>query len=748
MKSNRVLWVASLFVIALALAACGGQKETPTAEPTVVPLPTQACPEQEPCPSCPTCPEPPPPVEPVVKEVPYQEQWANSPHNDATAEAFNHWNEDDPKEVPANCAKCHSTPGYQDFLGADGSAVGAVDAAAPIGTTIQCVACHNPATATMNSVTFPSGVEIMDLGPQSRCMVCHQGRASKVQVDAAIEKNASLDDPDSVGAELGFVNIHYFAAAATRLGTEVKGGYEYDGKTYDARFDHVAGVDTCIGCHNPHTLEIKLDTCKTCHTGVNSPEDLKAIRMAGSLVDYDGDGDTSEGIASEIEGLQAMLYQAIQAYAIEKAGAAIVYDAVTYPYFLSDANGNGAVDAGEGNYTAWTGRLLRAAYNYQTSIKDPGAFAHGGKYIIELLYDSIEDLNTVISTPVDLSQAHRLDAGHFASSEEPFRHWDAEGLVPGDCAKCHSAEGLPTFLGEASRNRDGVTGTNIAVDVSSGLNCATCHNDLATFTRREVLKVKFPSGAVLDIGDPDSNLCLSCHQGRESGLSLNRAITAAAVEDDDTVSERLRFANPHYFAAGATLFGADANGAYQYAGKAYNGRNQHVPAFSTCIQCHNAHALTVNIQQCSVCHAGVATIEDVQNIRMDTAAAVDHDGDGDTTEGIANEIATVNEKLYAAIQEYAATKAGTAILYAGDAYPYFFSDANANGQRDEGEGAYATWTARLLRAAYNYQWVAKDPGAFAHNGDYILQVLYDSLEDLGGDTTGLNRPTPPPAAAP
>jgi hypothetical protein len=46
----------------------------------------------------------------------------------------------------------------------------------------------------------------------------------------------------------------------------------------------------------------------------------------------------------------------------------------------------------------------------------------------------------------------------------------------------------------------------------------------------------------------------------------------------------------------------------------------------------------------------------------------------------------------------------------------------------------------LLRAAYNYQWVQKDPGAFAHNGKYILQVLYDSIADIGGDVTGLTRP--------
>ena len=34
----------------------------------------------------------------------------------------------------------------------------------------------------------------------------------------------------------------------------------------------------------------------------------------------------------------------------------------------------------------------------------------------------------------------------------------------------------------------------------------------------------------------------------------------------------------------------------------------------------------------------------------------------------------------------------------------------------------------------------KDPGAYAHNPTYILQVLYDSIEDVGGDVTSLVRP--------
>lgn len=719
MKLKHVLVGLLLFGAVLALAACGSSTPVP---PTSAPQPIQACPTAVPCPDCPTCPEP------VVENVPFQDLWANSPHNDQTAEAFNHWNEDDPAEVPTSCAKCHSTPGYLDYLGADGSAPGQVDAAAPIGTTVQCIACHNDVTLTLDSVVFTSGLELTHLGDQARCMVCHQGRESKISVDEDIAGTVG-EDLDVVNADLGFINIHYFAAGVTRYGTEVKGGYEYDGKTYDPRFDHVAGFDTCNDCHDMHTLEIKVNDCATCHTGVSSVEDVENIRMNGSLVDYDGDGDITEPIKAEIDGLREKLYQAIQAYATEISGTAIVYNPDSYPYFFADANANGAVDEGEEGFDAWTGRLLRAAYNYQVSVKDPGAFAHGGKYIIELLYDSTEDLNIQISSPVDLSTAHRIDAGHFAASEEPFRHWDEEGEVSASCSRCHSAAGLPLYL------KDGVS---ISQPPSSGLNCATCHNDLTTFTRFEVGAVKFPSGASLDTGLSDSNLCINCHQGRESTVSVDNAIKNAGVGDDD-VSDKLSFRNPHYFAAGATLFGSEAEGAYQYAGQEYLGRNMHVNAFSSCVQCHDTHALTVRVEDCGTCHSGVETEEDLKNIRVTSG---DFDGDGNTTEGVAGEVATMQEDLLVAIQAYAQDTVGTAIAYNADSYPYFFTDANSNGEVDEGEGSYASWTPRLLRAAYNYQWVEKDPGAFAHNGKYIIEILYDSLSDIGGEeaVSGMTRP--------
>jgi hypothetical protein len=379
-----------------------------------------------------------------VMAVPNAAEWATSAHADAAAEAFVHWNEEDPAEVPVECAKCHSTPGFQDFVGADGSAFGAVDAPAPIGTVITCEACHNSATQTLTSVVMPSGVEITGLGDEARCMTCHQGRESKVSVDEFIA-SAGVDE-DEVSADLGFRNIHYYAAAATKYGTIAMGGYQYDGKSYDGNFAHVEGYNTCIGCHDPHTLQVKVEECQACHTNVQAVDDLKNVRMNGSLVDYDGDGDLEEGIYYELEGMRASLLQAIQAYAKDVAGADIAYDAAAYPYWFGDANGNGSVDEGEERFPNWTPRLLKAAYNYQVSLKDPGAFAHGGKYIFQLMYDSIESLNEALDSPVDTAALHRIDDGHFAGSEEAFRHWDAEGEVPGTCAKCHSAVGIPTFL--------------------------------------------------------------------------------------------------------------------------------------------------------------------------------------------------------------------------------------------------------------------------------------------------------------
>lgn len=334
----------------------------------------------------------------VGKEVPYEELWAGSGHADASAEAFVHWDEDDPPEISASCAKCHSTPGYLDFLGLDGTDAGVVDNPAPIGTVVSCAACHNSATMAMDSVTFPSGDTVTGLGKSARCMQCHQGRQSTVSVDSAIETLAVGDD--EVSEDLGFKNVHYFAAGATLYGSQVRGGYQYADKHYEGKFDHEMEYESCNKCHNVHSLEVQTAQCGQCHPGATDMAGVEDIRMPGSFTDFDGDM-AEEGIRGEIEGLQEKAFAALQAYALDTIGTGILYDSHSYPYFFIDTDGNGDVDPGEAiypnKYGAWEPALMKAAHNYQFMHKETGAWAHNTDYMAQLLIDSIEALGGDVS---------------------------------------------------------------------------------------------------------------------------------------------------------------------------------------------------------------------------------------------------------------------------------------------------------------------------------------------------------------
>lgn len=746
MNVKRILFVAVVLLGVIVLASCATTTPTPVIQEVTrevqVPVEVTRIVEVKP-----------------EGGIPYEELWASSGHQDVEAEAFVHWNGDDPAEIPASCAKCHSSTGYEDFLGVDGSEAGKVDkAVAAVGNPgIVCAACHNPVATNLTSVAFPgkdeegNAIVIDGLADSARCMNCHQGRASKASVDGQIERFqvtdvdapvAPIKDDKGNNVNFGFINIHYYSAAATLYGTYVKGGYEYEGKTYDAKHDHVEGYNTCIGCHDPHSLKIKVDECAVCHGDeVKAEGGLQNIREPqASAWDYDGDGDVEEGMYFELQGLQEALLAQIQTYAKDTAGAEIKYDGATYPYFMGT----------DGKpYPNWTARLLKAAYNYQLSVKDPGAFAHGNKYIVQLLYDAIEDLGG------DVTAFARNDAGHFAGNTLPFRDWDETGEVPYRCVKCHTATGLPEFIKNGgtvvfdSRGNTLTAGVG-AMPPNNGFACSTCHNEADWPNRYAVTTVPFPSGRSLTFSvkdadgkliPNDSNLCLECHQGRESGNSVAAALRG---KDPDTVDNTIGFKNIHYFSAGATLFGTEAKGIFEYTGKEYVGLNTHgdggLAGPNQCVDCHATHELEVKVADCADCHKTVKTVEDLKTIRV---SETDYDGDGDVTEGIASEFAEFQSRLFAAIQKYAADK-GTGIMYDPGRHPYFFVDANGDGQADKDDkGAvirYNAFTPRLLQAAYNYQYSAKDPGAFAHNAKYVMQAMYDSIEDIGGDLAGLTRP--------
>ena len=215
-------------------------------------------------------------------------------------------------------------------------------------------------------------------------MACHQGRSSKVQVDNASD-NGVIQMPTDYPS-YDFINIHYYAAGATFFGTDVQGGYEYDGNVYRGQNTYV-GLHTsdgrtlvdCVGCHlnasedadskQRHTFLPKVEDCNQCHSG-QAFEDL-----SGSP------GDNFR----EINVLVEDLYAAIQDYATNDLSSPVLYDSSAYPYWFKD-NGGGA---NFGNrYRDFDFNMLTAAYNYQVALKDPGGYMHNGGYIQQLLFDS------------------------------------------------------------------------------------------------------------------------------------------------------------------------------------------------------------------------------------------------------------------------------------------------------------------------------------------------------------------------
>ncbi|RVT86967.1 polyheme membrane-associated cytochrome C [Rhodobacteraceae bacterium CCMM004] len=321
------------------------------------------------------------------------EAWLASPHADRTADAFTHWNDEEDGMVPGRCAVCHTTQGAVDYMAGPMSTPGAIDHPVPIGQNVSCAACHAKGAAELTAVLFPSGVlvDALGTGSEATCAVCHQGRAWGGTVDAAAEGM----EADTVTADLSFINVHYTPAAATIMGGTAKGGYEYEGRDYKGTFTHVKDLATCTDCHSPHTLKpVPVAACASCHKEAEEYTDIRT-----SKVDFDGDGDVTEGIADPIATLHGRLSDAIAAYATEVAGTAIVYGNA-YPYFFIDTDADGAAGEGEAiypnRYQTWTPRLLKAAYNYQFVKKDTGAHAHNPHYALQLLHDSLADLGEAV----------------------------------------------------------------------------------------------------------------------------------------------------------------------------------------------------------------------------------------------------------------------------------------------------------------------------------------------------------------
>lgn len=306
-------------------------------------------------------------------------------------------------------------------------------------------------------------------------------------------------------------------------------------------------------------------------------------------------------------------------------------------------------------------------------------------------------------------------SAHARSADEAFRHWDEEGEINANCATCHSGEGFRDFHGLDGSEAGVINGK---IDIGGVVDCGTCHNaGLA-----EVREITFPSGLVHPVQGVEAS-CLTCHQGRTAGRDVTKAISGLPLDEPNA---DLRFINPHYATAAATWLGGYGGAGYQYDGREYTGRFFHARPVASCNSCHDPHTLEVAFEPCQTCHMA----DSIENIRI---ARQSYDGSGNIKVGIRSDIMGNADTLLRMIEDYTTKVVGAPVIYDGSRYPYFFADANGDGAIDMAEGrpvAYGSWTPRSLRAAFNWKLVTADPGNFAHNPVYSLQLLHDAIADI------------------
>jgi hypothetical protein len=302
------------------------------------------------------------------------------------------------------------------------------------------------------------------------------------------------------------------------------------------------------------------------------------------------------------------------------------------------------------------------------------------------------------------------------------------------------------------------------------VTCITCHEPHADATKskkniRVPVKLSFNSrftevggsvnkfldGTAIPAAVKDGIICLFCHQGRESGLTIykamktgNPALDPYATPDALISASGISFVNPHYLDGGAILWSKNGwefffNGVAQ---KYTTGYAKHQEL--NCMGCHmdnakadnteGGHTWKPNIETCHECHGPITDFKEIN-------AFFDYDGDG-VVKTVYEELGTITANtpqnggstgtgLFGAV--VAALKA-KGIYYNPDSNPYFFTATGGN---------FNQWTPNTLSAAFDLAYSYKAGNAvYVHNAKYNIQLLRDALQALNGAVPPGVRPGP------
>ncbi|MCM2266012.1 MAG: hypothetical protein NDI73_12565 [Desulfuromonadales bacterium] len=353
--------------------------------------------------------------------------------------------------------------------------------------------------------------------------------------------------------------------------------------------------------------------------------------------------------------------------------------------------------------------------------------------------------------------ANSAHAGRIASATPEtgivWGHYDWDNRTSrGSCQRCHTATGISNFL---TLTGDGNPATTYAANGSGNdfshllnwtaatgsqqnelLYCWGCHSDVATGALRnpgaitEVYAAATAGSPTATIAYPNinqSNVCMGCHLGREIGQNVANDIDADGVRG---------FINSHYLTAGASIFNASG---YEYATYANFGFHQEVGVGGTagtgtagpCVTCHMTSTTPGS-------HSFSVVTKDAADNITAVATTVCTNCHADMTPVVLEE---KKEAFHLAMEQLRLALEARGMFFQAR-NPYFFvgSGATAASFTDWQSVATAIGTANpaaapvdwrdVMGAAFNYNMLEHDPGAYAHNVDYALRLVADSVDFL------------------
>lgn len=668
---------------------------------------------------------------------------------------------------------------------------------------LGCESCHGGGAQHNGVGPFPYELnsEVSDAQKAARCAQCHDGvtQVTKLNGEVVVAPLSSSPNFQNGNHANPFSAEEAHEAKCARCHSH-EGSILYgkEGYTGDKSIINNTAYQPVLA-RDPETFNtIK---CATCHEHGGNIRQTKTRDLAGNVVTWDPDGNkvisqfdictschtmnTNEGkqigsgntlsIANTAGGFTNVSTAAFyhdtawfrtlpSTHYDQPASGTTAGGTVIEGYVIRKNQKNPCYECHGHEFKANTRAYFDKPERGSTIFTDWAQSGHAGKLLTQKIAASQANGGTTRSKgQVDAV----MKAGATDATGPAWTHYDWDASNRASCQRCHTSTGASNFMTNpatynAADNRfthlAGWSRTSAGVVTSSGQNellyCWGCHSNAGTGTLRSpgaITETYSPATA----GDPattvaypnigKSNVCMTCHLGREIG---------DVIKNDQDADGIRSFVNSHYLTAGGTVFGKTG---YTLGGRDYDSTPKGFvhdklgvsPTGEAAADAYIAGNGLSTSGPCATCHLtsqklGVKTSHSyspfsvysttIKNTALNPVCVTCHPLRGDGSNAKQTWFEDTWKLRSDAALEALRVQLNARGMYFSNAYPYFFAGPGGTGGSFTNwagvfAGGFAEWK-DAMGVAFNYNVLAHDPGAVAHNRYYVRRLIYDSIDKL------------------